>query len=94
MTVDSFLSALELRVAKCATLRKEFNGFELDSIIHNCEACLNCGNSKVKKPVSWCPPHFLKFNIDGAARGKPVVEGIGGVFLNRKGKFYTYSQRM
>lgn len=43
-----------------------------------------CGPSKVRKLVSWCPPpdDFLKFFVDGAARGKPGSAGIGGVLCN------------
>lgn len=40
-------------------------------------------NSSWERPpeVSWIPPDqgVMKFNVDGAARGKPRPAGIGGV---------------
>ena len=38
-------------------------------------------NIVVKRSFTWepPPPEFLKFNVDGSARGKPGVTGIGGV---------------
>lgn len=38
----------------------------------------------IKKVMSWAPPldGVLKFNVDGAARGKQGPAGIGGVFRN------------
>lgn len=61
-TVDSLVLNVELSVAKWAIIRKEFVGLELDSIIHNWEACLRFGSPKAKKSVfSGCPPDgFLK----------------------------------
>ena len=41
----------------------------------------------MKKVFSWAPPieGVLKFNVDGAARGKPGPSGIGGVLRNSEG---------
>lgn len=57
-------------------------------MICNWDACMKCGPSKVRKSVSWVPPlpGSLKFNVDGAARGKPGPAGIGGVLRNYKGE--------
>lgn len=37
------------------------------------------GLSKRKKKVAWCVPLIgvLKFSVDGAARGKPGMVGMG-----------------
>eukprot|EP00268_Persea_americana_P036637 TRINITY_DN3614_c1_g1_i6.p1 TRINITY_DN3614_c1_g1~~TRINITY_DN3614_c1_g1_i6.p1 ORF type:complete len:138 (-),score=27.70 TRINITY_DN3614_c1_g1_i6:344-757(-) len=41
----------------------------------------------MRKVFSWAPPSkgVLKFNVDGAARGKPGPTGIGGVLCNSEG---------
>ncbi|PWA41098.1 hypothetical protein CTI12_AA559960 [Artemisia annua] len=42
---------------------------------------------KVKRPSQWCPPEdgSLKFNVDGSAKGKPGLAGIGGLLRNSEG---------
>ena len=42
-------------------------------MLHNWEASLLCVVKKTKKAIFWSPPirGVLKFNADGAARGKP-----------------------
>lgn len=49
---------------------------------------MKCVPSKVKKSVSWVPspPSSLKFNVDGAVRGKLGPTGIGGILRNYKVK--------
>ena len=48
---------------------------------------MRCGPVKVRKSILWSlPPICLfKFNVDGAARGKPGLAGIGGVLRNCNG---------
>lgn len=46
--------------------------------MHNWEASLLCGPSKMKKAVSWSFPPS-KFNVDGAVRDKSAPAGIRGV---------------
>ena len=60
----------------------------LDCILQNWKACMSCGPSKDRKVVGWCPPPsgWIKFNVDGAAKGKPGPAGIGGVLRNDKGE--------
>ena len=56
-----------------------------------------CGPPKVRRSTLWSPPPLgvLKFNVDGAARGKLGPVGIGGVcFATTKGKSYLYSLSM
>lgn len=37
----------------------------------------------------------MKFNVDGAASGKPGLGGIGGVFRNCKGEaLMTFSKKL
>lgn len=49
---------------------------------------MSCSPCKLRKRVSWCPPPdgILKFNVEGVARGKPKLAGIGGVLYNSEGK--------
>lgn len=46
------------------------------------------GHSKAPRLEVWVPPPRegeLKFNVDGATRGKPRLAGIGGVLRNSLG---------
>ena len=47
-----------------------------------------CGPTKVRIYVLWSPPPLgmLKFNVGGAARGKPGLASIRGVLHNDKGE--------
>lgn len=60
------------RIAKWATVRKECSDLNIDDLLHNWGACMRMGLSKKKKSAAWCAPPIgvLKFNVDGAARGK------------------------
>eukprot|EP00268_Persea_americana_P068026 TRINITY_DN9427_c0_g1_i1.p1 TRINITY_DN9427_c0_g1~~TRINITY_DN9427_c0_g1_i1.p1 ORF type:complete len:120 (+),score=19.95 TRINITY_DN9427_c0_g1_i1:825-1184(+) len=56
---------------------------------------MGCRPSKMRKSVMLVPPSLgvLKFNVDGAARGKPRPAGIGGVLRNSKGEvLFTFSK--
>ena len=59
----------------------------MDNNLSNWEACLGSGCVKKKHLVTWSPPspNVLKFNVDGAARGKPGPANIGGILRNYKG---------
>lgn len=51
--------------------------------------------SKKKRKVSWnsAPTGVLKFNADGAARGKPRLAGSRGMLRNHKRKvLYMFSK--
>lgn len=55
------------------------------------------GVCKRKMKVSWRFPSkgTLKFNVDGAAKGKPGLVGIGGVLKNHKGEImYIFSKQV
>lgn len=39
----------------------------------------------MKKLVFQAPPCLLKFNVDGAARGKPGLAGVGQILCNSNG---------
>lgn len=60
----------------------------MDDFLCNWVVCMSSRPAKVKKIDVWSPPSFrcLKFNVDGAARGKPRLVGIGGVLRNHKGE--------
>eukprot|EP00268_Persea_americana_P062605 TRINITY_DN8040_c1_g2_i6.p1 TRINITY_DN8040_c1_g2~~TRINITY_DN8040_c1_g2_i6.p1 ORF type:complete len:254 (+),score=31.35 TRINITY_DN8040_c1_g2_i6:132-893(+) len=77
-----------LKIAKWASIKKELEHLTLDNILSNWEACLGSGCVKKKHLVTWSPPspNVLKFNVDGAARGKPGPAGIGGILRNYKGE--------
>lgn len=59
----------------------------MEGILHNWEAYLLCGLSKDRRVLRWTPPlvGLLKFNIDGAARGKLGSVGIDGVLRDSNG---------
>ena len=49
-----------------------------------------CGRFKVTKFVPWSPPPLdvLKFNVDGAARGKPGLAELVRSFEIVRERFY------
>lgn len=49
---------------------------------------INGKKMKVRPHIDWAPPRIgvLKFNVDGAALGKPGLAGIGGVLRNHEGR--------
>ena len=87
LTSAELISKITLAIAKWALDRKEFFNFCLYDILINWELCMRCGPVKVRKSILWSPPHvsLFKFNVDGAARGKPGPAGIGGVLRNCNG---------
>lgn len=72
-SVSDLVSKVTLRIAKWALVRKEFWNFNLNDILFNWEACMGYCPFKERRFVSWYPPpiEVLKFNVDGASRGKP-----------------------
>eukprot|EP00268_Persea_americana_P021089 TRINITY_DN21101_c0_g1_i1.p1 TRINITY_DN21101_c0_g1~~TRINITY_DN21101_c0_g1_i1.p1 ORF type:complete len:199 (+),score=31.91 TRINITY_DN21101_c0_g1_i1:157-753(+) len=77
-------SLLELQ---SGPLTKELSNFSMHGILSNWKACMVCGLTKERRSTFWSPPSMgmLKFNVDGAARGKPGPAGIGGVLCDDKG---------
>ena len=71
---------MQLRMAKWAYARKGFSYLNIDNIMESCGACLKIGAIKKKRKVSWISPSYgvLKFNVDGAARGKPGWRALEG----------------
>lgn len=61
----------------------------VEGVPHNWEASLLCNAPTVSKRVVSNPPSLraLKFNVDGAAKGKSGPAGIGGVLCNGDGVF-------
>lgn len=59
-------------------------------------SCLKVGASKKKMKAFWCPPHIRvpKSNVDGAAREKLGLAGIGGVLRNCKVEVWHMFQSM
>lgn len=53
----------------------------VSDILFNWEACMKCKSINKKRQIPWSPllPRMLKFNVNGAGRGKEGSVGIGGV---------------
>lgn len=81
---ESHISGVATRIAKWAGIRKECSDQNVENFLQNWDDCLKMGASKKKKKVPWCCPPFgtLEFNVDGAARGKPELVGVGEVLRN------------
>lgn len=49
---------------------------------------MKCGQVKGRRVDQWSPPPLgvLKFNVDGATRGKPGPTAIGGILRNNNGE--------
>jgi hypothetical protein len=75
-------------MAKWAMVRKEFSSFSINDIYVNWKACMVCGLPKVRRSTLCSPPPLgvLKFNVDGATKGKSGPAGIGGVLHDNKGE--------
>lgn len=71
---------------KWALIKKEFSNINLDDILYNWEVCMGCGLIKERRTVHWSPTLIgaLKFNADGAARGRPA--SVDGASHNCKGE--------
>lgn len=86
MSPQAVLEAITLKVAQWVLIRKGYEKFSLDFIVHNWEAYMRYGPSKIRHDEvvssSFC---ILKFNVDGAARGNPGLAGIGGALRNCRG---------
>lgn len=67
--------------------------FRFDSIFLNWEVSMGCGLAKKMLRLQWYFPSFgsLKFNVDGASRGKPRSAAIGSIFRNCKGEILFVS---
>lgn len=81
-----------MRIAKWASSRKEFSTVRFDNVLHNWEAVLACGLHIVWRLMSWVPPldGALKFSVDGEARGKPGLIGVGRVLRNSQGDVLVF----
>ena len=91
------IDRVTLTIANWALVRKEFSNFNLNDILFSWEACMGSGSTTVRRTVSWSPPPHgvLKFNVDGATRGKPGPMGIGGVLRNNSGVvLFMFSKRV
>ena len=75
------------KIGKWTMESKEFKFHNINNILVNWEACMVCGSSRSISLARWCLPleGVLKFNVDGASRGKLGPAGIGGVLHNFKG---------
>ena len=69
---EELLSLVQLRIVKRACARKEFADIKIDNIMHSWGGCMTMGGFKKKMKVCLCfrPYGVLKFNVDGAAKGK------------------------
>lgn len=53
--MESLLEVADLKIASRVTIRKEFVGLNVNTIILNWEASTLCGIPKVKKVAHLCP---------------------------------------
>lgn len=61
----------------------------MNDIHFNWEDCIGSGSFKKRRVVSWSPPPgVLKFNVDGAARGKSGPARIGRGPCNDRGETF------
>eukprot|EP00268_Persea_americana_P009152 TRINITY_DN13625_c0_g1_i4.p1 TRINITY_DN13625_c0_g1~~TRINITY_DN13625_c0_g1_i4.p1 ORF type:complete len:159 (-),score=28.79 TRINITY_DN13625_c0_g1_i4:37-513(-) len=94
---EELLALMQLKIANRACARKEFADIKIDNIMHCWGRCLKMGGFKEKMKVCRCLPPYgvLKFNVDGAAKGKPGLTGIEGVLRNHKGEvIYMFSKHV
>lgn len=84
MLVEDLMHLVILRIAKWASLSKEFDSSSFDGALHNWGATMFCRAPKSRKVLRWTSPPMgvQKFTVDGAARGNPCPSGIGGVPQN------------
>lgn len=68
--VEALTIRVNLRIAKCVVVRKEFSNLNLNDIyiLLDWEACMCCGQGRGKRVIRWWSPApgVLKFNVDGA----------------------------
>ena len=85
---SELISQVTLKIARWALARKKFSNLNMNDLLSNWGACMVCCPLKERRSVFWSPPPngVLKFNVDGASRGKPGPTGIGGVLRNNKGE--------
>lgn len=85
MPLEEILQVVFLSLAKWIVYKKEFKEIQVHNLYKR-DACMKSRLFKVKNSVSWSPPPngFLKFDVDGAARGKPGPACISGVLCNDK----------
>lgn len=78
--VSSF-KKLKLRLCNWLLSNKEFKGLKACDLLRSWEGFMGGLQRRYKKLVDWSPPQSgeMKFNVDGASRGKPGPAGIGGV---------------
>ena len=71
--VEDTVPLVTLRLSKWLLCKIEFSNLKLDDIAQDWKVYMMSGPSKGKVIVSWSPPPIgsLKFNVDGATRGKP-----------------------
>lgn len=86
MPVEDVVQLLLRQIAKWTSSGEEFDSLRVNGIMHNWEASLLCMFQKESILLYWSPPFGqLKFNVDGAAKGKSFPAGVGGTLRNSDG---------
>lgn len=85
--VEDVMFLVLRRIAKWASRKKGFDNLKVYGILHNWEASVSNGFPKKCILQVWVPPLVveLKFNVNGASRGKPGLARVGGVLRNSHG---------
>lgn len=85
--MEDLLSRVLLRIAKRASPRREFYSLKFEDVLHNWDASFKWGPYVSRRIMTRVPPieGILKFNVDGATRGKLGPASIGGFFAMIRG---------
>lgn len=76
MQVEDAVHLVLLRIAKWVSNWEKFS-LRVDVILHSLDASLHSVFRKDSISMAWSPPvGELKFNVDGATRGKPGSAGV------------------
>lgn len=59
-SMQDLISMVFLRVAKWASIRKEFFNINVNDILFNYEECMSCGSRRRRREVYWLAPQSVR----------------------------------